>query len=39
MVGKGFMENKPDIVRIIEQEGIELKRGKTLCPFNREKHT
>jgi hypothetical protein len=30
------MENKPDIIRIIEQEGIELKRGKSLCPFHSE---
>jgi len=30
------MENKPDIVHIIEQEGIELKRGKALCPFHAE---
>ncbi|HQP40666.1 MAG TPA: CHC2 zinc finger domain-containing protein [Smithella sp.] len=28
------MENKPDIVRIIEQEGIELKRGTGICPFH-----
>jgi len=31
------MENKPDIRRIIEQEGIELKRGKALCPFHDER--
>lgn len=31
------MENKPDIVHIIEQEGIELKRGKALCPFHSER--
>jgi DNA primase len=31
------MENKPDIIRIIEQEGIELKRGKALCPFHSER--
>ena len=31
------MQNKPDICRIIEQEGIELKRGKALCPFHSEK--
>ena len=31
------MENKPDIIRIIEQEGIELKRGKGLCPFHSER--
>ena len=31
------MGNKPDIVHIIEQEGIELKRGKTLCPFHSER--
>jgi DNA primase len=29
--------NKPDIVHIIEQEGIELKRGKALCPFHTER--
>jgi hypothetical protein len=29
--------NKPDIVHIIEQEGIELKRGKALCPFHAER--
>jgi len=28
---------KPDIVHIIEQEGIELKRGKALCPFHAER--
>lgn len=43
------MENKPDIINIIAQEGIELKRGKALCPFhaentpsfmvNRDRHT
>lgn len=31
------MENKPDIKLIIEQEGIELKRGKALCPFHSER--
>jgi DNA primase len=31
------MENKPDIVHIIEQEGVELKRGKALCPFHSER--
>ena len=31
------MENKPDIVHIIGQEGIELKRGKGLCPFHQER--
>ncbi len=31
------MENKPDIIHIIEQEGIELKRGKGLCPFHTER--
>jgi DNA primase len=29
--------SKPDIVHIIEQEGIELKRGKALCPFHGER--
>jgi len=31
------MENKPDIVHIIEQEGFEIKRGKALCPFHSER--
>jgi len=31
------MKNKPDIIHIIEQEGIELKRGKGLCPFHNER--
>lgn len=31
------MGNKPDIIHIIEQEGIELKRGKALCPFHAER--
>jgi DNA primase len=31
------MENKPDIIHIIEQEGIELKRGKAICPFHAER--
>ncbi|PKN39054.1 MAG: hypothetical protein CVU62_02330 [Deltaproteobacteria bacterium HGW-Deltaproteobacteria-2] len=31
------MDNKPDIKHVIEQEGIELKRGKALCPFHSEK--
>jgi hypothetical protein len=29
--------NKPDIVAIIEREGIELKRGKAPCPFHSER--
>jgi len=31
------MGNKPDIIHIIEKEGIELKRGKALCPFHAER--
>lgn len=30
------MDNKPDIRRIIEEEGIELKKGTGLCPFHSE---
>jgi DNA primase len=28
---------KPDIIQTIEQAGIELKRGKSLCPFHAER--
>lgn len=28
---------KPDILTVIEREGIELKRGKALCPFHTER--
>ena len=34
---KNSWKNKPDIKLIIEQEGIELKRGKALCPFHSER--
>jgi DNA primase len=31
------MIGKPDILTIMEREGIEIKRGKALCPFHNER--
>jgi DNA primase len=31
------MMGKPDILNIVEREGIEVRRGKAFCPFHQEK--